>query len=441
VGASAVTKHSKAYWRDRVYRRAQYDNYCVRMSSEGVQRSLSLRTPNREDAAQTARDWFVYLSVNGWAAFDAKYRPASLAASSPRLPAAGSVKSSNVTVGDFLTAVRNESDLAHKTISGYESCLRLIVAEIRSLTKSRARFDYRKGGREAWTAAIDATPLAMITPDRVREWKRAYVDRAGHDELLRRRYTISCNTYLRQARALFSRRKVLDKLRSVKLPAVLPFDGVELERRVSTKFHGCGADAVSLLRSAVDELSGDRVELLKVFLLGLTLGLRRREIDTLEWRSFDFASSTVRIRPTKWYQLKTAESAAELPVEPEILELFRGWRARATSEFVIESDRAPKAVSYQHYRCQEVFQALLAWLRGKGVEGNKPLHALRKLYGSALCDLHGLHVASSGLRHSDVRTTSEHYVDRRVRVTAGFGRALSKKEIVFPSAAAVSAGS
>ena len=83
-----------------------------------------------------------------------------------------------------------------------------------------------------------------------------------------------------------------------------------------------------------------------------------------------------------------------------------------------ESDRAPKATDYQHYRCDETFQSLLDWLRGKGVEGNKPLHALRKLYGSALCDLHGLHVASSGLRHSDVRTTSEHYVDRRVRVTS-----------------------
>jgi hypothetical protein len=107
------------------------------------------------------------------------------------------------------------------------------------------------------------------------------------------------------------------------------------------------------------------------------------------------------------------------------LELFRGWRARATSEFVLESERSPKSVSYQHYRCEETFQSLLDWLRDKGVQGNKPLHALRKLYGSQLADLHGLHVASSGLRHADVRTTAEYYVDRRVRLTAGFGKILS----------------
>jgi hypothetical protein len=37
--------------------------------------------------------------------------------------------------------------------------------------------------------------------------------------------------------------------------------------------------------------------------------------------------------------LGAVTAAGELPVEPEILELFRGWRARATGEFVLESDR------------------------------------------------------------------------------------------------------
>ena len=433
LGASALTKHSKAYWRDRVFQPVisgvQVDNYAVRMSCENRQRSLSLRTQNREQAAQTAKDWYAYLSTYGWAAFDAKYRSPTTASGITIAP--GDVKVHGVTVGDFLTAARNESDLAHKTFDDYARCLRFIVSELRSMTKARSRHDYRNGGRKAWATAIDATHLDAITPDQIRAWKRAYVARAGHDELLRRRYTVSCNSYLRRARALFSKSKVIAKLRTVKLPVVLPFDGVELERRTDTKFYGCGVDAVTLLRAAVDELSGDRdrVEMLKVFLLAITLGLRRREIDMLEWQSFDFVAGTLRIMPTKWYQLKTPESASELPVEPEILELFRGWRARATGEFVLESERAPKAVTYQHYRCTETFAALLGWLRGKGVQGNKPLHALRKMYGSQLADLHGLHVASSGLRHADVRTTAEYYLDRRVRVTAGFG-----KIVAFPAA-------
>jgi integrase len=422
-----LTKNSKEFWFRRVYkprvRGTEVDNYAVRLFCGGKEKRLSLGTPNRELAAALARDWFVYLSANGWAAFLAKYRnPATI--SLPRTGSHGPVKTTGVSVGDFLAAVHNESDLAQQTFGDYARCLRFIISEIRAMTKTHTRHDYRNGGRKAWVAAIDAMPLEELTADKIRAWKKDYIARAGHDKLARRRSTVSCNSYLRRARALFSKAKVIDKLSSVKLPEMLPFDGVELEPRTDTKFYGAGVEPVTLVRAAVNELSGDRVEQLKVFLLGITLGMRRREIDLLEWQSFDFLSGTLKIMPTKWYQLKTNESASELPIEPEVLELFRGWRARATSEFVIESDRAPKSVNYQHYRCEETFAALLAWLREKGVQGNKPLHQLRKLYGSALADLYGLHAASSGLRHADLRTTAGFYVDRRVKVTPGFGSAV-----------------
>jgi integrase len=383
---------------------------------------LSLGTPNQAGAADLAREMFVFLTANGWVRFLEKYRSTEPEAPSPSNPPD---KKSNVTVGDFLAAARAESDLSHKTLKDYETCFNFIVSEIYASPKDQRRHDYRKGGRQAWKARIDAIPLVDVTPDKVRAWKRDYVNRAGRDELERRRRVVSVNSYLRRARALFSRRKVLDKLRSIELPAILPFEGVALEPRVDTKFYGAGVEPFELLRAAVNELAGDRDEELKAFLLAITLGLRRREIDLLEWSSFDFVTGTLRIQATKFYLLKTNESAAELPVEPEVLELFRGWRARASSEFVLESERLPKAVDYQHYRCEETFQALLKWLRGKGIEGNKPFHVLRKLYGSALADLHGLHAASSGLRHADIRTTSAFYADRRVKVTPGFGSAIS----------------
>ena len=73
---------------------------------------------------------------------------------------------------------------------------------------------------------------------------------------------------------MFSKRKVLDKLRSVKMPAILPFDGVELEKRTDTKFYGAGVEPFALLRAAIDEPVEDRVEELKAFPLAITLGLR-----------------------------------------------------------------------------------------------------------------------------------------------------------------------
>jgi integrase len=441
VSTVPITKHSKVYWRERVFRPVVGDwigdNYSVRMSHAGLQRSLSLRTPNREAAAQIARDWFVYLSNHGWPAFDAKYRTSSPATqNSTGLP----IEAKQVTLGQYLSAVRAESELKPKTVADYEGCLRLIVSGLLAMAKGKRRRqkDRYKGGHKDWIAALDAVPLESITPDKVRAWKKDYVNRAGRNELARRRLVVNVNSYLRRARALFSKRKVLDKLRSVQLPAILPFDGVELEPRTDTKFYGAGIDPMTLLRAAINELASDRTEELKALLLSLTLGLRRREADLLEWQSFDFVAGTVRILPTKYYSLKTNESAAELPVEPEILELFRGWRARATGQFIIESNRLPvpaHPVDHEYYRCEPTFKALLGWLREKGIQGNKPLHALRKLYGSALADLHGLHAASSGLRHADIRTTSQFYADRRVKVTPGFGSAISGASVTeFPEA-------
>jgi integrase len=431
-GNFRVTKHSKEYWFGKVYRPrirgAEVDNYAVRLFHRGSEKRLSLRTPNREAAADLAREMFVYLSANGWAAFLAKYRnPASDA-----VPNGGTSLRANdrvqLAVGEYLAAVRTETDLAHKTIADYEGCLRFIVSEIMEMGGHgrRPQYDRYKGGHKAWVAAIDAVPLESITPDKIRVWKKDYVNRAGRDELARRRRVVNVNSYLRRARALFAKKI---KLKSVSITHS-PFDGVSLERRTDTKFYGAGVDPVTLLRAAMNELAGDRTEELKALLLSLTLGLRRREADLLEWQSFDFVVGTLRIMPTKWYQLKTNESSAELPVEPEILELFRGWRARATSEFVLESDRPPRSLDYEYYRCEPTFKALVEWLREKGVTGNKPFHALRKMYGSALADLHGLAVASSGLRHADLRTTASFYVDRRVRATPGFGQAISGAEIL-----------
>jgi hypothetical protein len=43
----------------------------------------------------------------------------------------------------------------------------------------------------------------------------------------------------------------------------------------------------------------------------------------------------------------------------------------------------------------ENFERLTAWLRKKGVKANKPLHALRKEFGSQICAVHGIHAAAT----------------------------------------------
>ena len=66
-----------------------------------------------------------------------------------------------------------------------------------------------------------------------------------------------------------------------------------------------------------------------------------------------------------------------------------------------------------------------AWLRKHGVPGLRPLHTLRKEFGSQICDRHGIYAASRALRHADVSITSMHYLDKRSRATTGLGGLLA----------------
>jgi hypothetical protein len=63
---------------------------------------------------------------------------------------------------------------------------------------------------------------------------------------------------------------------------------------------------------------------------------------------------------------------------------------------VIES-RAAKRVDWQYYRCDAIFDSLTAWLRQNGVKTQRPLHTLRKEFGSLVCQAHGIHATSKAL--------------------------------------------
>ena len=62
---------------------------------------------------------------------------------------------------------------------------------------------------------------------------------------------------------------------------------------------------------------------------------------------------------------------------------------------MIESEGTPLRVPYQYYRAQEEFRQPTDWLRSKGVNFPRPLHTLRKEFGSQICLHHGIHAASS----------------------------------------------
>jgi hypothetical protein len=62
---------------------------------------------------------------------------------------------------------------------------------------------------------------------------------------------------------------------------------------------------MALIGTAATELSATKPELFKIFLLGVMVGLRRKEIDLLEWPSFRWDRGVIRIEPTRYFHPKS----------------------------------------------------------------------------------------------------------------------------------------
>jgi integrase len=418
-----MRKYSKTdhrYWIPKLFKptrgASDYQSpfWSVRLQYQSERTTFSLGTENKAAAAARARDIYVFLLANGWEKTLEEFKG--------KTPAPE--KKSNATIGEFLAELATVADLKKKTLESYAIALRTIVSQIFGIDGGTACYDYASGGRQKWIEKIHAIKLGELTAARVHAWKRDFLSRAGSSPIKQRTAKISVNSLMRRAKSLFAP-DAAKHLRSVVLPSPLPFEGVAFEPRVSQRYRSA-IDVEALIAAAREELALDAPEEFKVFILALFAGLRRGEIDKLAWDAFHFDKSFLRIQATKYFAPKSEDSIGDVPLEPELVELFRGFKAKATGEFVIESPNIPRLeATYENYRCQAVFESLISWLRHKGVKTKTPLHTLRKEYGSLLNQKFGIHAASLGLRHASLAVTTLHYVDSRPQATTGLGGLLT----------------
>jgi integrase len=384
--------------------------WAAKIQRLGRRETFSLGSANKASAASRAKEIYLSLQAAGWDATLAKFKPK-----------AGSAGKTAATIGEFVEEVKAKASGRPKTIESYCQALRTIVSDICGIDGGKSKYDYRKGGRDSWLRKVHALKIAAITPAEVQKWKLRFLRRAGTNPMKQRSARISVNSLMRQAKSLFAPRVL--KFVSLELPDASPFTGVSFEPRQSMKYRS-GFNVEKLIEDAQKELP---VEQLKILLLALMVGLRRNEIDKLEWAAFRWEEGIIRIEATRYFHPKSEDSVGDVDIDAELLKVFRGFHARGKSHFVIDSPIAPRPdAMYSHYRCQRHFETLTAWLRDKGVTGNKPLHTLRKEFGSQVCAKHGIYAASNALRHADIAITSQHYLDKKRRATVGLGRLLLK---------------
>jgi integrase len=431
-GRSAFGKNDMRYWEGKVYKlsfkeggkRCESKQYSVKIQYRGQRRNFPLGLSNRSDAARRARDIYHSLIACGWEETIKKFHPQC-------------GKPGNAfTVGDYIDFASRVAGVAPRTIACYASSLRMIAAEVEGIKAAASRFDYKKGGRDAWVAKVDAIPLMSLTPTAIEQWKNRFVRKRKGNPVEERKARNSANSFIRQARSLFAPKIIKHLSTDIELPDPLPFHEVTLFPRTSMRYVS-RIDIHKIVSDAREQLGGprrddedvkayaSRIEQFKIFLLAAFGGLRRNEIDKLLWEQVDLDQGIIEIRETTHFKPKSEDSRGQIEIEPEVAAQLERLKKNSRDAFVIRASAgSKKSKSAQWYRAQRHFDNLLVWLRSKGVTDLKPLHMLRKEAGSLVCGALGLHAASRFLRHADVRVTAEHYLDTKAKVTVGMGSLL-----------------
>ena len=242
-----------------------------------------------------------------------------------------------------------------------------VARGLRPRSIAHAETDLRRLAKET-----GARRLADLTPAALQHWIRAS-----------RLKPISLRSVLKNAACVFSK----PSLQSMELPDMdNPFARLVRPKVDREPFNAPARTWITqLMRQGIDELSGG-VRL--AFGLALGTGLRWGEIVCLTWE--DVRPESVCIAAGK----AKGRRARVVPLGVLVGGVLKAARGRGA---VVSGD------------CEEVHAALCAWLRNHGVSDRKPVHFLRKCFGSLAVADHGVFIASKLLGHSNINLTASAY--------------------------------
>lgn len=416
---------SIAYWRARLFRNTYRDRHgqtveipewYARMRHDGKTRRVRLDSSDKDQAAERALRLFHELQDSGW---DAVEKRQTRAPQSPTV---------DEFVQAFLEATEGfEAPPRPITLHLYTRCLRQL-SKVAGVTHIR-----------------ELTPEAV---ERFRDRYRAQSRRAGRSEQSVQNTTANI---IRNAAACFSReaRGILERKG---LSVSNPFEGIrtKVEIKPVTPLPHTIVDRIwkeaHLLRDGDPEAKGPNLkQYLKTYrkahegrmpgrwvpldfrkghpdayaalLMALGLGLRANEIDKARWSWFSFDSKGdcyLKVRQEEDFMPKGGTERI-LKVPRDLYDALVATRKDLANPYVLGGPASTKssAKGAGFYRKMETIRAVNLWLRERGVEADskfgKPLHRLRKQFGSELATSHGIYVTQKLLGHSTPTITAKHY--------------------------------
>ena len=375
VAAGSSSKLSSRFWLTRVKQVRGHGFFFGRFQHAGRREAVNLGVTDKRQAAEVAAKTYGLIRAQGW---DTALRV--LDPEKHRAQSAG-------TVGDVIDTLAR-LDMRPSTRTAYRVALQWWALQIIRLTPLHRNLDRWAPSYRERIATVQLTDLTIDKLERVRD---EFIAGAGDDAIAARRARVSVKAFARNAKAGI---RAAQKLGRLEMPVPAPFTGLTVAGAVSTRYTA-EFDAAEMLRRASETLRAEDPSAFKVVLLALGAGLRRGEIQHLQWRSVDTARQ-IRVEASGAWLAKNIQSEATVDVD--------GGLIAALGTPAGPDNRVVDPLAIEH---------AVRWLRRQGVSCAKPLHSLRKEFGSLIAQTADLLTASRQLRHGSITVTAALYVESR----------------------------
>lgn len=185
------------YWAERIFHRRRDGvgdtHWTAQVQFLRRREQFPLGTPNKAAAAAKARDIYLSLQARGWEETLALHKP------KPEEP-----KPERSTVGDLIREVAATTHCRVTTFAVYCGALRRIASDIAKIPEDKSRFGPNGAGNKEWRTKVDSTPLELLTPEAIQQWKLNYLSRQKESPAKHNHAINTVNAHIRNARSLFS---------------------------------------------------------------------------------------------------------------------------------------------------------------------------------------------------------------------------------------------
>jgi integrase len=183
-----------------------------------------------------------------------------------------------------------------------------------------------------------------------------------------------------------------------------PFHGMELNNPKVSQYVPISSDLrKKIWNECTSELSPHDA---MIILMALGIGMRRSEIEGAipSWFSIQDDRVIVQIKREKHFTPKNGENGS-VPFKKELYEKLIELRGESDSKFFVPTNDSTNRTTG---RIWDRVRVVNRWLKSKGLDDGKPLHALRKECGSLIAKTQGILEASKILRNT-LAVASVHY--------------------------------